>query len=285
MSEDLLNTAIVVVNWNSASDVVSMLLGLPPSWLECVIVVDNASERWDVEQQALAPLKDIHIIRRNNNGGYAAGVNTGMAAARALNKTYAVLINPDARLSGPLISQLVALASLEGHSVVGTAQRGPQGRYTTAALGTSAFPRDLSCSGCDVGAHQVDVVSGAVLVIELSLAKDLGGLDESFFHYAEEVDYCLRVRAAGGTIAWSCATEVFHAVGGSMPHTSKRAHYYTARNKVLLARRHTANWWLQPRLLKDEVQFGVAAFSDGAMTAWARGLIDGVRNISGMWSA
>lgn len=277
------DAAIVVVNWNSAADVVQMLQTLPPVWLPDVIVVDNASERWPDEQQELSALGPLQVIRRSENGGYAAGVNTGLQAARSLEKRYAILINPDARLDAHAIQNLLDLAAMGGHAVVGTAQRGPDGRYVTAATGMTAFPREFVCAGCDRGSHLVDVVSGAVLVVDLSVAEALGGLDESFFHYAEEVDYCLRVRSAGGTIAWSCATEVFHAIGGSMPHSSRRAHYYTARNKVLLVRRHSAVWWLQPRLAKDEVRFGLAAMSDGAARAWSRGLMDGICNVSGMW--
>jgi GT2 family glycosyltransferase len=127
----------------------------------------------------------------------------------------------------------------------------------------------------------VDVVSGATLVLELETAIRLGGLDESFFHYAEEVDYCLRVRRTGGRILWSCSTVVPHAVGGSMAHTSASAHYYTARNKLLLARKHDVPL-LAPRLVKDQMVFAARAFRDRQLRAWATGALDGVRGIKGV---
>ena len=109
-------------------------------------------------------------------------------------------------------------------------------------------------------------------------------MDESYFHYAEEVDLCLRLRQEGASIGWCCSTVVWHAVGGSLAHRSAGAHYYKSRNKVLLARRRGVRLWTSPRLVKDEATFAVLASRDGQLRAWGHGLRDGIRGVTGRWA-
>lgn len=275
--EPAVGLAVVVLNWNCARETAAAVRTLPDSWHARVIVVDNGSDR---ELDALAEIESwphVTVVRRASNGGYAAGMNTGIDEARRRGFTHAALVNADAR---PDAATLVALSRLAaGSAVVGTAQRDASSRYVTAARG-GVFARELDCPGCDAGDHEVDVVTGATILLDLATAGRLGGFDESFFHYAEEVDYCLRVRRDGGRIRWSCTTVVPHAVGGSIAHGSASAHYYTARNKVLLARKHGVAV-SAPRLLKDEATFALRAARDRHLGAWATGLLDGVRGVDG----
>jgi GT2 family glycosyltransferase len=271
--------AVVILNWNSATDTVGAVEGLPLSWRSHIIVVDNMSESWRHEEDILGGVPGVMIKRRNTNGGYAAGMNTGMVLARELGYSHAVLVNPDARPNGETLARMLALAG--DFALVGTAQIGPGGPYTTAAVGRGVFPRAFDCPGCAKGHHEVAIVSGATIIVDLAAAEAVGWMNESYFHYAEEIDLCLRIRRAGGHVGWSCSTVVRHAVGGSMPHTSASAHYYTARNKILLSRNNQAPFWMSPRLVKDELIFAVRASRDGHLHAWCCGLADGFRGATG----
>lgn len=272
---------MVILNWNSATDTVGAVEGLPLTWRSRVIVVDNGSDCWKREQELLDQVPGVTIKRRSVNGGYAAGMNAGMVLARELGYSHAVLVNADARPDGETIARMLALAG--DFALVGTAQVGPKGRYVTAAVGTGVFPRPFDCPGCAAGQHEVTVISGAVILVELAAAEAVGWMNESYFHYAEEIDLCLRVRRAGCRVGWSCSTVVSHAVGGSIPHTSASAHYYSARNKILLARNNQARVWMSPRLIKDEVTLAVRASHDGQLAAWRNGLADGLRGTTGRW--
>jgi GT2 family glycosyltransferase len=252
-------------------------------WRSHIIVVDNGSDSWMQEKNFLDQVPGVTIKRRLSNGGYAAGMNTGMILARELGYSHAVLVNADARPDGEILARMLALANK--FAVVGTAQVGPKGSYITAAVGAGAYPKAFYCSGCAAGQHEVSVVSGATVLVELAAVETVGWMNESYFHYAEEVDLCIRVRRAGGHIGWSCSTVVRHAVGGSMPQTSAAAHYYTARNKILLVRNNQTGVWMSPRLIKDEMTFAYRASRDGHFRAWKCGISDGFRRASGRWTA
>ncbi|WP_199424939.1 glycosyltransferase family 2 protein [Actinotalea solisilvae] len=268
----------MILNWNSGYDTTAAVLTLRETWNGEILVVDNGSTRGLDVLRDLESVRGVTIHRRSTNGGYAAGMNTGMQEAARRGFTHAALVNADARPDGMTLRRLAELAA--DAAVVGTAQRSPAGEYVTAAVGAGVFPRSFTCGGCRDGQHEVDVVSGATIVVELATACMLDGMDESFFHYAEEVDYCLRVRRISGRIVWSCSTVVPHAVGGSLAHASPTAHYYRARNKVLLARRHGVPL-THPRLVKDQLIFCAAAMRDGAARAWAVGALDGARGVTG----
>jgi len=272
---------VVILNWNSATDTVRAVEGLPLSWRSRIIVVDNGSNSWIQEQDLLDQVPGVTIKRRLTNGGYAAGMNTGMVLAHELGYSHAVLVNADARPDGETLAKMLALA--RDFALVGTAQFGPRGRYVTAAVGRGLFPRPFDCPGCAAGQHEVAVISGAVILVELAATEAVGWMNESYFHYAEEIDLCLRVRRAGGHVGWSCSTLVGHDIGGSMPRSSASAHYYTARNKILLSRNNQGRVWMSPRLVKDEVTLAVRASRDGQLGAWRCGLVDGLRGVTGRW--
>lgn len=283
-----LTLAVIILNWNCADDTAGVVANLPASWRDRIIVVDNGSDDEAKERFILDHL-GVRVIYRHDNGGYAAGMNTGMRAAFEAGFSHAVLVNADARPDAPTFERLFDIAADTAAALVGTAQTGPDGkRYVTAAVGhgnrhVDLFPREFTCPGCEDGTHEVDVVSGATILVNLDDLNRVGYMDESFFHYAEEIDMCIRVAESTGQKAvWSCRTEVPHRVGGSMPHTSARSHYYRARNKALLVRKHAANtWWASPRLVKEEGTFLLWAIRDGATGAWASGVRDGMTGRSG----
>jgi GT2 family glycosyltransferase len=94
------------------------------------------------------------------------------------------------------------------------------------------------CAGCDLGAHEVDVVTGTGLMLDVAWALRVGLFDENFFHYKEEFDLVRRIGGAGGRVGLVCAAEVWHRRGGSLSGSSPRAQYYHHRNEVLYVRKH-----------------------------------------------
>ena len=275
--------AVVVLNWNSTEDTIRAVQGLDPSHRRGVFVVDNGSTTGLPELEAFVRTEQLKLVTLPMNLGYAGGMNAGMRAARASGYSYAALVNADARPSAADLELMLERG--RGAAVIGTAQASAAGRYVTAASGHRLFPKPFECGGCSVGVHDVDVVSGAVLIIQLPVAETLGWMDERYFHYAEEIDYCIRVRQAGLRVAWSCGTEVRHAVGGSLPHSAPGAHYYATRNKILLIRKHGANPWWAPRLWKDAVILFRRARRDRCVAAWRRGVADGFRGVTGQWQS
>lgn len=253
---------------------------LPDSWREGVIIVDNGSADQEGQLDVLHPL-GTRIVTRAVNGGFAVGMNTGLKAAAAAGFTHAVMANSDCR---PTAEALLAMHALTpDNALVGVAQieglepDRQRGRYVTAAIGNSLTPRVFTCDGCETGHHAVDVVSGAVMLVNLGVLESIGWIDEDFFHYKEEVDMAYCIRRAGHAVAWVCSHEVAHAVGANVAHYSPAWSYYRSRNDIYFFRKHGG--LRRPvallRLARNEITFLVEGRNG---RDWLSGVKDGAAN-------
>ena len=216
-----------------------------------VIVVDNDSPDDTLETIADLPLD---AIRSPRNGGFAYGCNRGAAAGSA---PYVLLINPDAEISAAAIETLVrALESDPLLAAVGPCIRGEDGALKRTQR---RFPRLRSTWSQAFFLHRLaprapwtdeviwdpeayirpgapEWLSGACLLIRRSALEKVGGLDERFFLYCEDIDLCRRLRQAGYELRFDPAATVYHQGGASAPRGSTLPIY--ARSRVLYARKH-----------------------------------------------
>jgi hypothetical protein len=205
-----------------------------------VVVVDYESDAARVEPIRAAH-SSVQFIVREDNGGFAAGVNLGVAATRA---PFVMLLNPDAVLEGPVPAALESW--LTAHARVGvvgprvlnvdgsvqpTARRFPGistlfgGRSTwlTKRLPNNWFSRRNLIGRDTATAIDVDWVSGACLLTRRDLFQRLEGLDESFFMYWEDADYCRRAASAGFRSSYLPSVAVRHIGGVSAQHNLEQA--------------------------------------------------------------
>jgi GT2 family glycosyltransferase len=207
--------AIVVVTWNSASEIgacLDALAGWPTDAVE-VAVVDNASSDTTLEEVAA---RGVRLIANERNAGFAAAVNQGV---RATSAPLILLLNPDARLLGGLD----VLAARFEDPATGAAggllldESGwPQAGFMARNLPTPAalifevlginrlWPRNpvnwhYRCKGLDpMTAALVGQPAGAFLMFSRDVWQKVGGFDERFYPvWFEDVDFCARVQAAG----------------------------------------------------------------------------------------
>jgi N-acetylglucosaminyl-diphospho-decaprenol L-rhamnosyltransferase len=242
---------VVIVAYNSAPELPGCVSALTPHERVNVIVVDNASP--DDTEAALEGL-DATLVRAGRNGGFAAGTNLG---ARTGSAPYVLLLNPDARLAPADLDALIAVLDAEP----GTAIAAPRILEEDGSLAFSQrrFPRRRSTFAQALFLHRLwpnadwadelvrdpdaytragapDWVSGACLLIRRSVLEQLGGLDESFFLYCEDIDLCARTREAGWDIRFAPAATAHHEGGASAPREQLMA--VLARNRVVYARKH-----------------------------------------------
>jgi GT2 family glycosyltransferase len=191
---------VVIVNWNTGDDVaacVASLRGATGGRVARVVVVDNASTDGSVE--LLERCADVHLVRATQNLGFASGANLGAQRARS---RLVLFLNPDARVLPETIA--VAADFLDAHPefgivgpllVDGTGAWQPSaGRFNVLShlvLDTRVARRPPRRS------RPVDWIHGAFLLISRDLFRRLGGFDERFFMYGEDMDLCARARAAG----------------------------------------------------------------------------------------
>jgi len=191
-----------------------------------VVVVDNASHDGSAAAVAAAHPR-VRLIASRDNLGFAGGVNRAADAARG---DTLLVLNPDARLEPGALSQLCAF--LDAHprvGLVGPAMCYPDGRPQAAAFHFPGLlqvfldlhPVDrlmesrLNGRANGHGPHPIDHPLGACMLIRRAAWQDVGSLDEGYFMYLEEIDWCRRARARGWQVWQQPAAVAVHHGGAA----------------------------------------------------------------------
>lgn len=288
---------IVIVNWNSGSQLsecVGSVLALNEPRVAEVIVVDNGST--DGSLDGIEDLPGVSVIRTGENLGFAAACNIGAAAG---DSPYILFLNPDTRLEADSLSVPLAFMERPENARVGicgiqlvdeqgevsrTCARFPTlGRLTISALGLDKLP-GMQGGGLHMRdwrhdeSRQVDHVIGAFYLIRRKVFAGVGGFDERFFVYLEDVDLSLRVKLAGYDSWYLTGAQAFHAGGGTSRQVKDYRLFYSLRSRLLYGFKHFPRW-------QAWCLVGVTGLVEPfTRTAWCllRGDMAGVRHT---WSA
>ncbi len=228
---------VIIVSFNTQRLLDDCLASLqqaepPPGGLE-VIVVDNASSDGSV-QMIQYKYADVRVIANTDNRGFAAANNQGAAVG---NGRYFLFLNSDTRVSrhalaGPVVylQQNPHVGALTVHLNYPNGQRDPDNHrgFPTPwnALchfsGLSRlFPRTPLFNGyfqsyADFSqTHPVDVIAGSFMMMPADLFHRIGGWDETYFFYGEDIDLCYRIHLRGAPIIYYPHVEVLHYKGAS----------------------------------------------------------------------
>ncbi len=219
---------IAVVSYNTAPLLRRCLESVVGDTAGPVLVVDNASTDGSAEM-VRREFPTVRLRAETANRGYGAAANL---AAGDLDSRYVLLLNADTQLTPGAAGALSDY--LDGHPAAAVA--GPRLVSASGAFEPSAhpFPRPLALLLQESGlrrrlghgreaewrARPVDWVLGAALAIRREAFERVGGFDEGFFLYQEEVDLCFRLRAAGWETHYAPVATVLHVGGAS---TGQRA--------------------------------------------------------------
>ena len=228
-----------------------------------VLVVDNHSgddsvTRIAAEIEARGWADWVELLAMPRNGGFAYGNNAGLRRALALDAGLAavVLLNPDAVAQPGALSQLLAyLDSNPGSGIAGAAIENAGGGAEGSAhrwpspLGELAEAAQLGAlsrvlrqypvwPAVESAGNQCDWVSGACMAIRREVLDAVGPLDEGYFLYFEEVDFCLRARRAGWGSAFVPRAKVMHLEGAATGIRARRqrrpAYWYASRRRFFV---------------------------------------------------
>ena len=234
----------VVVHWRDADETRGCVESLSAEPDLGVVVVDNGS------RPPLGPLAAVTTIRSEANLGYTGGANLGLDAALAAGAETLLLVNNDVRVRpGATVAALRALASDSRVAVVGPkvlAREDPSRLWL--AWGRVTYRQSLVAL-CGAGepdgpafARERDVewVAGCAMWLRAAALADVGLLDDAFFAYHEEVDWCTRARARGWRVVYCPVAVVTHTGRGTAggPAAVRVRKYFAARNSILFARKH-----------------------------------------------
>jgi len=241
--------AVVIVHWQDPAETLACVESLAAEPPDQVIVVDNGA-REPVGALLAERAPSVLVLRLAENQGYAGGANAGMARALDDRADVVLLLNNDARLVAG--AQAAARRALDGDARIGVVGARVVTREDATRLwlawGDVTYRQSLvALHGADVPdgpawrtPRDVDWVAGCALWFRAEALRALGSLDEAFFAYHEEVDWCARAREAGWRVVYWPDAVVTHTGRGS--HGSVRSirirKYFAARNTILFARKH-----------------------------------------------
>ena len=246
--------SIIVVSYN-ARDYLERCLGSVAGRGYEVIVVDNASTDGSAEL-VRGRFPDVRLIELPENRGFGAGNNAGM---RVASGRWFLLLNSDAWPVGNAVEELVAfgdrhpgigIAGPRLRSTNGSLQRSVRGFPTVWRLATEYFflrklaPGTMALNGL-YGANfdhetvkKAEYLMGAVLLLRREAIAQVGGFDERFFMFSEEVDLCYRMRRAGWTVEFYPEAEFVHVGGASTRLEWDRMYREQLRGHLLFLAKH-----------------------------------------------
>lgn len=229
---------IVVVTYNAADDLPACLDSIARHASDCeTIVVDNASGDASVEIARARPR--VRAIVSAANEGFSKANNR---ALREVATEFALVLNPDARLTATTLPGLLAAADRSTRAAAfgpltehedGAPQVsfGPdlslaaEGRQRKLVTGVKAGDPEAIARWRTLAAEErvVDWISGSCMLLRMEAARSVGFFDERYFLYEEDADLCLRLRRAGHDVRFVPTARVIHALGTSMAKSSERA--------------------------------------------------------------
>jgi GT2 family glycosyltransferase len=252
--------AIVIVNFEGWPDVGRLVAALAAAGEvaegRCeVVVVDNGSTG-PIPDAFLDPPPGVRLVPLDTNGGFAAGVNAGWRATAA---PWLLLLNPDVVAGPELVGRVLArLDAFEGRpggppAIVGFALRNADGTRQGSVGAPPSLarclwepliprPRRKYQPAWRTRPGPVPWVTGACALVRAEVLERLGGMDDEFFLYYEEVALCRSVRRLGGSVEYDPGVEVVHLRPLQGRRPSPKLRVITRHSKLLYFLKHLPAW-------------------------------------------
>ncbi len=247
--------SIILLSWNVRDLLRKCLASLPLNNAAVEIIVVDAASADGSADMVRAEFPAVRLLAATENLGYTRGNNVGLAAAAG---QYLLILNPDTEVVDDALAQMQAyLAAHPQVGVLGPQLIHPDGRVQSTrrrfptlavALFESTwlqplaprvwldryYARDLP----DDAIAEVDWTMGAALMTRRAVYAQVGGFDEGFFMYSEEVDWCRRVKAAGWQVVYFPPARIIHHAGRSSDQVPAATHIRFNTSKVRYFRKY-----------------------------------------------
>lgn len=276
----------IVLNWNRHLDTVACvesIRGAAYPNLD-IVVCDNASEdagqllaalrrlpadpsrprtalripeldRAEAEAGALDLPGDLYFVRTGGNLGYAGGNNVGIRFALARGYDFVWILNNDTLVAPDALDRMIEPMLDDPHlAIVGSTHFQYSAPDARLSLGGGHFnhwfgidtPKQTMPAPAQA-CTEVDHVLGASMLVRLEAVREVGLIDERYFLFREETDWCFRMREAGWRLKTSLLSVIWHRLGGTIRHRSPVHDYYSTRNMLMLTKRFSP--WTLPTVI------------------------------------
>lgn len=244
LTEDKPRVGVIVLHWNAFDETSSCIQSLSKLRYEnhMIIVVDNGSVI-PLQDQLNEQYLNIRIVRSSENVGFAAGCNVGINAVIEQGCEFVWLLNNDTIVDRDALSYLIEKAKEERSSgIVGSTILEKGNESIVNHVGGWVYPYLGLCVHLGKG-EQYELVqkkrkirpkyiTGCSMLARVEMIQELGLMDEGYFLYWEDADWCLRAKKRGWNIAMAYESIVYHKGSSGLGATSPLKGYYLARNSL-----------------------------------------------------
>ncbi len=275
------SVAIIIVNWNQPALTLKTLDSLfnidYPDYK--IFLVDNHSgdNSYKTFTKALNNNQKVDIISSPTNSGYVGGNNLGLSIADQQGFEYFLLLNNDVLVKKDFLTHLVNEAKRSptvgilgpkiyfapGHEFHSGYHKNEIGKVIWSAggqmdwrniLGSNRGVDEVDRGQYDQSTSKLDFLTGCCLLIKKSLYQKIGGLDQKYFMYLEDFDYCQRAKRAGYRLLYVPKSVIWHINSGSSRSGGSLHDYFIIRNRLLTGTRY-ASLRTKIALYRESVQF------------------------------
>ncbi len=237
-----MDISFIIVNWNTSGLLKNAIQSIKSNYSFEVIVVDNASTDNSVSMLK-EEFSDVVLIENSTNMGFAGAVNRGIDVAKG---EYIVLLNSDAILEAGAVDKLVRYMNENsdiavcGGQLINTDGSKQNSFDNFPSLVTELFNKSLLrfCFPDKYPSKKIDYtdpltvdsIIGACFVMRKKVIQRIGALDEDYFFFMEETDWCYRAYKAGYKVTFVPSVRITHLQGKSaqkVPVRSRVEYYYS----------------------------------------------------------
>ena len=271
-----MDLSIIIVNYNVKEFLQNLLHSISKSSLKIsreIIIVDNASNDGSVEFIS-EKFPEVNLIANNKNLGFSKANNIGLKPAAG---KYILLINPDTLVSEDTFEKMihffeenpqVGLAGCKILNPDGTLQLacrrsfpGPWTSFCKVTGLSNLFPQSRIFAQYNLTyldpdqTCEVDAVSGSFMMFRKDVYEKIGGLDENFFMYGEDLDFCYRVQKSGFKVFYIHSTQIIHYKGESTKRSGldETKIFYSAMH--LFVKKHLSGSFFVGVILQSAIIF------------------------------
>lgn len=271
------SVAIIIINWNSYPHTRECLSSLRkvsyPNFIS--IVVDNGSQDGS-DLQLEREFPEVTLLRNTDNQGFTGGNNRGIQHALDREFDYLMLLNNDTEVKPDFLDHLINV--IDADPSIGAVQ--PKFYYLNnkdriwnaggsiiKSLGwvRTIGENQLAKEKYD-HPNSTEWITGCCFMVRTSIVREIGGLNDRFFLYYEDVEWSLRIRSLGYKLYYCPKSIIYHEAGASSKSEnagkegplSPQVHYFATKNNILVLRKYTP-WYFIP---------SVFLFQSGRYTAF-----------------